>query len=115
MAPSPGRAAQGASFALPAGFRLLAGRDMRERTAFDHRMRQALAWSAVLTLLLGVGGGVLLSRRLLARLETVNRTSSSIIAGDLTRRIPRRGSHDEFERLAANLNSMPDQIGRLMA
>jgi signal transduction histidine kinase len=114
-AASTGHVVQAASFVLPGGYQLLVGRDMQERTAFDHRMRQALAWSAVLTLLLGVGGGVLLSRRLLARLETINRTSSSIIAGDLTRRIPRRGSNDEFDRLAANLNSMLDQIERLMA
>ncbi|HWK43578.1 MAG TPA: ATP-binding protein [Stellaceae bacterium] len=106
---------QAASFVLPGGYQLLVGRDTQERSDFDARMRQALGWSALLTVMLGLLGGVLLSRRLLARLEAINRTSSSIIAGDFSRRIPRHGSNDEFDHLAENLNGMLDRIERLMA
>jgi signal transduction histidine kinase len=55
-----------------------------------------------------------MSRNMLRRLDTINRTSGEIIAGDLTRRVPRTGSGDEFDTLAENLNRMLDRIERLM-
>jgi signal transduction histidine kinase len=51
---------------------------------------------------------------MLRRLDTINRTSGEIIAGDLTRRVPLNGSGDEFDILAENLNRMLDRIERLM-
>ncbi len=54
------------------------------------------------------------SRSLLARVETVNKTARAIRAGDLSRRIPRTGAGDELDHLSENLNSMLDQIERLM-
>ncbi len=51
---------------------------------------------------------------MLQRLDAINRTSGEIIAGDLTRRVPRTGSGDEFDTLAENLNRMLDRIERLM-
>ncbi|TMK27923.1 MAG: HAMP domain-containing histidine kinase [Alphaproteobacteria bacterium] len=47
--------------------------------------------------------------------EEVNRTAERVIAGNLSDRVPRLGTADEFDQLAANLNSMLDQIERLMA
>ena len=63
-----------------------------------------------LDLALGVGGGLLLSRGTLRRLEAINRTSREIMAGDLSRRIPPRGTNDDFDQLAENLNAMLDRI-----
>jgi len=74
-----------------------------------------LASSGALMLVLGLIGGIVLSRRALARIETINRTSDRIMAGEFDRRIPLKGSGDEFDRLAQNLNAMLDQIERLMA
>ena len=48
------------------------------------------------------------------RLDSINRTSGEIIAGNLTRRVPLSGAHDEFDALAENLNRMLDRIERLM-
>jgi signal transduction histidine kinase len=45
----------------------------------------------------------------------VNRTAERVIAGNLSDRVPRRGTNDEFDQLAANLNGMLDQIERLMS
>src|SRR5207237_443639 len=42
------------------------------------------------------------------------RTAQSIMAGDLTRRIPTRGTRDDFDLLAASLNEMLDRIHVLM-
>ena len=36
------------------------------------------------------------------------------MAGNLTRRVPVSGAHDEFDALAENLNRMLDRIERLM-
>ena len=55
-----------------------------------------------------------MSRRMLNRLELINDTSQKIMDGDLARRVPSRGSGDEFDRLAENLNRMLDQTESLM-
>ena len=55
-----------------------------------------------------------MSRNMLRRVEQVNRTAERVMAGDLSDRVPRAGTDDEFDQLAANLNGMLDQIERLM-
>ena len=107
-------AAQATSFLLAGGYQLLVGRDLAERLAFENRMIEALSWSAALTLALGLGGGLLMSRGVLARIEIINRASDRVMAGELGRRIPVKGTRDEFDRLAQNLNQMLDRIQRLM-
>ncbi len=101
-------------FVLRDGFRLLVGRDLRDASAFRSRITRTLGWSALLTLALGVAGGLFMTRNMLRRVEAVNRTSERIIRGDLTQRVPLNGSGDEFDQLAANLNAMLDRIERLM-
>ena len=107
--------AQATSFVLAGGVQLLVGRDLAENVAFRNRIVAALASSGALMLVLGLIGGIVLSRRALARIETINRTSDRIMAGEFGRRVPLKGSGDEFDRLAQNLNAMLDQIERLMA
>jgi HAMP domain-containing protein len=50
-----------------------------------------LPWTVALILLLGLMGGALMSRNMLQRLDSINRTSGEIIAGDLSRRVPLAG------------------------
>jgi signal transduction histidine kinase len=99
---------------LPGGFHLLVGRNLRDADAFRRRVSITLGWAALLTLALGVAGGLFMTRNMLARVEAVNRTSERIIRGDLSQRVPLTGSGDEFDQLAANLNNMLDRIERLM-
>jgi signal transduction histidine kinase len=99
---------------LPGGFHLLVGRNLRDADAFRRSITTTLGWAALLTLGLGVAGGLFLTRNMLARVEAVNRTSARIIRGDLSQRVPVTGSGDEFDQLAGNLNAMLDQIERLM-
>ena len=68
-----------------------------------------------MTLVLGLGGGVVMSRNLLNRVEAISAASRSIMAGNLAGRMPLNGSGDEMDRLAASLNAMLDEIERLMA
>ena len=65
-------------------------------------------------LFLGVLGGGLISRNLLARLDSINRTSREIVAGNLSRRIPITKAGDELDALAQDLNHMLDRNERLM-
>jgi signal transduction histidine kinase len=99
---------------LAGGFRLLVGRDVQEQLRHQALMVSAMVWGGALTLALALIGGLLMSRATLQRIETINRTSRQIIEGDLTRRMPTRGTGDEFDQLAANLNAMLDQIALLM-
>lgn len=71
------------------------------------------AFGAVVVL--GVLGGAALSAALLRRVETIRRTAEAIIGGDLGRRIPVRGTGDDFDRLSQTLNRMLDRIAELMA
>lgn len=102
-------------FVLPGGFRLVVGRDTSERDRFLEIVERAGWYAGLLVLILGIGGGYLIAKRTLSRIDAVSDTSRRIMAGDLNERIALQGSGDEFDRLAANLNEMLDRIARLMA
>lgn len=55
-----------------------------------------------------------MSRSMSRRIEVINATSREIMSGDLSRRIPSRGSNDDFDKLTENLNTMLDRIESLM-
>jgi len=67
-----------------------------------------------LFLLLAAAAGISTSRRSVARIESINATSREIIATGLRERIPVRGTGDEWDGLAENLNSMLDRITELV-
>jgi signal transduction histidine kinase len=72
-------------------------------------------WGAGATLVLAVPGSLAMSTSVLRRVEAINRASERIMDRELDRRLPtsssdRSRSGDEFDRLAANLNIMPDRI-----
>ncbi len=110
----PAQIARARTFRLQGGFHLLVGRDLTERAEFRRTIKDALIWALGITLLLGVGGGLLLSRQYLHRLDAFNAGSRAILRGDISQRMPETGSGDEFDRLAQNLNQMLDQISRLV-
>ena len=96
------------------GFRLLVGRDIRELTAIRQVLRRASFYGITLTLALALIGGVLLAVSAERRLAEINRTTRQIMAGDLSRRAPLKGSDDEHDELAQNINAMLDQIENLL-
>jgi hypothetical protein len=108
------RRARGKAFLLVGGFQLLVARDVDEREMTRRLFTTTLPWSVGLMLLFGLLGGALISRNMLRRLDTINRTSAQIVAGDFSRRVPVTGAHDEFDVLAENLNRMLERIERLM-
>jgi signal transduction histidine kinase len=99
---------------LSQGGRLSVGRDSFAAVETAEQLRRSFVGAVIATVVLAVSGGLLMSNGLLRRLDTVNRTAREIIAGNLRRRVVLRGSGDEFDQLAANLNAMLDRIETLM-
>jgi signal transduction histidine kinase len=101
-------------FDLPSGFRLLVGRDLEERERLYDIILAAGQWSIALVIILGLAGGFFVARRVLRRVDAMTETSRTIMAGDLSGRLPTAGSEDELDRLAVNLNVMLERIEALM-
>ena len=101
-------------FVLRDGLHLLVGRDIRDLVRTEAMIRRGLIWGLALSVALGLLGGLLMSRRINRRIEAINETSREIMNGDLSRRIPDRGSGDEFDKLSEQLNAMLDRIEELM-
>ena len=99
---------------LSGGFRLLVGRDLEERRRVFGVVASAARWSFLVVIVLGLGGGVLVARRVLARIDAMTGTTQRIMAGDLSERLPVGRSGDELDRLAGNLNAMLERIEALM-
>ncbi len=101
-------------FQLPAGFRLLVGRDLDERERLYHIILDAGRWSVAIVVVLGLAGGLFVTRRVLRRVDAMTETTRTIMAGDLGGRLPVAGTGDELDRLAENLNVMLERIEALM-
>ena len=106
--------ARAREFTLPGGYRLLVGRDLFELEEVENRIIRTLVWGLLITLVLAVAGGVMMSRSSARRIELINRISRRIMQGDLSQRIPVKHTGDEFDDLAVNLNGMLDRIQELM-
>jgi len=97
------------------GFRLLVGRDVYDLVQAQQQIKTASLVGIAAIVVLGLVGGFILSRWMLARLERINRSTSRIMAGEFGRRIAIEGNGDEFDNLAENLNAMLERIERLLA
>ena len=95
------------------GFLLVGESRYRAVTAREAIFR-ALAWGIAITVLLAAAGGAALGIGFLRRIEEINRTTRSIMDGDLGKRVPASGVGDEMDQLAVNLNAMLDRIQVLM-
>ncbi len=101
-------------FQLPAGFRLLVGRDLEERERLLDVVGNAGRWSIAIVVVLGLAGGFFVARRVLKRVDAMTETTQTIMHGDLAERLPIAGTGDELDRLASNLNEMLERIEALM-
>jgi signal transduction histidine kinase len=99
---------------LGGGFRLLIGRDLEERRRLFGIVAKAAQWSVLIVVVLGLGGGIFVARRVLRRIDAMTGTTQRIMAGDLSGRLPVGRSGDELDRLAENLNAMLERIEALM-
>jgi signal transduction histidine kinase len=109
-----GPALRGTYTTLSDGNHLLVAYDMGDLDAFVKKLKGALAVCAALILTLAGVASVTVTRRTVGHIEAINATSQAIMRSGLGERIPLRGTQDEWDELAANLNSMLDRIEALM-
>jgi len=100
-------------FALPGGYQMLVGHDVQERQDVKSLMMRGLIAAVVLTLLLGLGGGFWMGRRILAQAGAISAVATQIMRGDLSQRLPVRNADDEINTLAREINTMLDKIEQL--
>jgi len=99
---------------LAGDLHLLVGQDLQAEERLRTAVIRGSLWGIAGTLALGLVVGLVMSRNLLGRIETINRSTARIRAGEVRHRMPVGRAGDEFDRLSLNLNSMLDEIERLM-
>ena len=100
-------------FPLPGGYRMLVGHDVQERQDVKMVMMRGLVAAVVLTMLLGLSGGIWMGRRILAHAGAISAVATQIMRGDLSQRLPVRDAEDELNTLAREINGMLDKIEQL--
>ena len=100
---------------LPDGYHLLVGKEIGDLDEFARKINTALGLVIALLVVLAGLASVSVTRRTVGRIEAINATSRAIMQSGLGRRIPLRGTRDEWDQLAENLNLMLDRIEGLMA
>jgi len=101
-------------FQLRRGYHLLVGRNMRDFEEMRSAIFRTVAWGIVVAAALALVIAWRLRRTVVARIESINRTSRRIMEGELSERIESQGSGDEFDELVTNLNAMLERIETLM-
>lgn len=96
------------------GSRLLIGQTLNETDELRVTLLGTLVGAVILSLLAGLAGGVYIGHGVVRRLEQVTQAADTIMAGDLSRRIPTENRQDEFGALAEKLNAMLSRIEDLM-
>ena len=97
------------------GTELIAGRDVQEPKQFQEIIKKTLYGALAMAIVMGLGGGLLMSHDFLQRVDAITEASRTIMGGNMAERMPVAGTGDELDRLALALNEMLDQIERLMA
>jgi signal transduction histidine kinase len=101
------------TFPLFGGYRMLVGHDVQERQDVKSLMMRGLIAAVVLTMLLGLGGGFWMGRRILKQAGAISAVATQIMRGDLSQRLPVRDAEDELDTLAREINAMLDKIEQL--
>jgi signal transduction histidine kinase len=94
--------------------RLVVGRSNYRGEALLTRLAVAFSIAGAGIALLSLAAGHFAARRLRARVGVVNATFDAVRAGRITARAPSAGDNDELAELAANTNTMLDQLERLV-
>ncbi|MGY4496029.1 ATP-binding protein [Pseudomonas sp. TE3610] len=96
------------------GRMLVLARDGGSVSAVGGIIQQALAWGLSLTLIPGLIGWRLLRRRPIKRVQGLQRSTESVVSGNLADRLPLSSRRDELDMLASAVNTMLDHIEQLM-
>src|ERR1022692_3429914 len=95
-------------------FYLLVGRDNKLFAPLERRFWYGLTAAIAVLSIAGLLVGLITRRALMSRVNSIRRTISAIIHGDLKHRLPTHSSDDELNTLARTINGMLDQIELLV-
>ena len=107
--------ARGEQVKLPTGEQLFVGADIGQAEFFVVKIVRALQGAGALMVILGLAGGLLVSRNVSRAMAGLNAVVAAVRGGDFNARAKVRGARDEFDELAAGLNDMLDRLERSMA
>lgn len=94
---------------------LVAGRLLNDWERTQRAIERALFWAIGAAVLLGIAGGVILSRYVARRVDRIAAVVEGAAAGDMSRRVGLRpAGGDAFDRLGARVDGMLERIERLV-
>lgn len=97
------------------GLRIVVGHSIDEILGFDRTLVNMLCVGLTLIIILAVGCGATLNAMSNRRIRAISLTVREIMAGQLSRRLPTRGTHHDLDRLAGIVNTMLAEIEWLIA
>jgi len=106
------RPARGVEEKMPGGELMFVGADVGESESYVVGILRALWGAGALVIVLGLAGGVLVSRNVSRNISSLTDVIETARAGDLRVRAAVRGTGDEYDELAAGLNDMLQRLER---
>jgi signal transduction histidine kinase len=100
---------------LDSSYKLLIGKSKEDIKRIQRRLINTFLSASLITLALGLLGGIWLSKRAVRRIEKINSLVNTTIQGDLTQRLSVPEPIDDLDHLSVNINAMLDRIQTLMA
>lgn len=107
--------ARGLAKKIGTGEVLILARATRVVDQVNSIIYRSLFWGLTLTVIPGLIGGLWLARGPLRRIRAIETAAQPIMRGDLHQRLPVTGRRDELDMLAGIVNSMLEEIERLMS
>lgn len=95
---------------VPGGLNLVVAAETRAVLDTAATLSESLMLAGVAAVVLAPLFGLWMARRTERRLAAVSAETETAIGGDLSRRLPRSGSGDEFDRLAGTINRALDRL-----
>ena len=99
---------------LPDGSILTVGDERRRTNEALRGVLSAFGWAIGATIVLGLAGGLWLSRQFLRRVDAMRLAAQAIMAGDWSRRIPQTPIDDDLSALARTFNRLFGRIEKLL-
>ncbi len=93
---------------------VFAGRADGQLRELREALVRALVGAVTVTALIVLGGGVIVARLVIRRIDAFRAAAQRVIDGNLSSRMPSNHGADEFTRLAQPLNAMLDQLEHSM-
>ncbi len=113
-AAGPGHQILGVATYIAPGLYVFSGSDTFNAAQARRHILAMLIWVFAGAVLLAILAGILVSRSFLSRADAITRACGAIMQGNLSARVPVRGTQYELDRLSQAINAMLDRIAGLM-